>query len=253
MRVNPSSTLTPLPPPLPLTAGPGDGPATFNSNATRQGRVRRRHSEGEFWSLLLSPSPNSNSSLGSPPPPQQIKFFRNKDWAYVCFAMLSMKPLTCPAKDTLFEQHDVSEEVIFLQKGTVHLITRGTDVEDAAEDLGFEGEMDIFNKGQKNPCLVGMVSEGGFFGDLECRNKGPRMVAYETVSSCHMFALSRDVLESANHIYATSGKQFEADSDRRLKIFNTAMASDFVMLRNGKISKRELFVDSKLVNAQSIR
>ncbi|GMH57191.1 hypothetical protein TrLO_g1723 [Triparma laevis f. longispina] len=184
---------------------------------------------------------------------QRIKFFRNKDWAYVCFAMLSMKPLTCPAKDTLFEQHDVSEEVIFLQKGTVHLITRGTDVEDAAEDLGFEGEMDIFNKGQKTTCLVGMVSEGGFFGDLECRNKGPRIVAYETVSSCHMFALSRDALESANHIYATSGKQFEADSDRRLKIFNTAMASDFVMLRNGKISKRELFVDSKLVNAQSIR
>ena len=58
--------------------------------------------------------------------------------------MLSMKPESCPANDTLLEQHDVSEEMIFLQKGTVHLITRGTDVEDAAGEAPAEDKFKLY-------------------------------------------------------------------------------------------------------------
>ena len=178
---------------------------------------------------------------------QKLTYLKNEDTAYVCFLMLSMRPFNCLPQEVLLEQNDIADEIIFLLRGTVHLIRRGEDIDEAACELVEDPNNFPFD--ETTPCLVGMVTEGGFFGDLGYRKKAPRVASYESQNICQMLSVSRQEMDHANHMYALSGKHFMKETQSRLEVFEKALASSIIMLGSGRLSKNHIFVDGVLVDS----
>ncbi|GMH86647.1 hypothetical protein TrVE_jg10696 [Triparma verrucosa] len=182
---------------------------------------------------------------------QKLTYLKNEDSAYVCYLMLSMRPFNCLPGEVLLEQNDIADEVVFLLRGTVHMVRRGPDIDDAASELVEDSENFPFD--ETTPCVVGVCSEGGFFGDLGYRKKAPRVASYEAINICQMLSISRLELDNANHMYAISGKHFGEETDKRLVVFEEALNSEIIALSNGRISKKDIFVDGVLVHAENIK
>mmetsp|Transcript_18172 Transcript_18172/g.37059 ORF Transcript_18172/g.37059 Transcript_18172/m.37059 type:complete len:1366 (-) Transcript_18172:58-4155(-) len=182
---------------------------------------------------------------------QKLTYLKNEDSAYVCFLMLSMRPFNCLPQDVLLEQNDIADEIIFLLRGTVHLIRRGEDIDEAACEL--VEDPDNFPFDETTPCLVGMVTEGGFFGDLGYRKKAPRVASYEAQNICQMLSVTRQEMDHANHMYSLSGKHFMKETQSRLEVFDNALKSSIIMLGSGRLSKNHIFVDGVLVDSSSIK
>eukprot|EP00520_Triparma_pacifica_P017623 CAMPEP_0118633512 /NCGR_PEP_ID=MMETSP0785-20121206/1037_1 /TAXON_ID=91992 /ORGANISM="Bolidomonas pacifica, Strain CCMP 1866" /LENGTH=1378 /DNA_ID=CAMNT_0006524393 /DNA_START=171 /DNA_END=4304 /DNA_ORIENTATION=+ len=183
---------------------------------------------------------------------EKIKYLKNEDDAYVTYIMLSLKPFNCSPFDVILEQNDIADEVVFLLRGTVQLLHRGKDVDDAAKVLVDDPEE--IPEDNSTPCLVGIVTEGGFFGDLGLTQKTPRVATYEAQNICQMLSISRNDLEDANHMYALSGKNFNEEINIRYAAFSKAMASEMIISEeNGGMCKSELFMDGTVVSAHSIK
>jgi hypothetical protein len=128
---------------------------------------------------------------------------------------------------------------------------RGEDVDEAAKKL--VEDPDSFPSDCTTPCLVGVVTEGGFFGDLGWVKKTPRVATYEAQNICQMLSISRHDIEDANHQYSLSGKNFSVEINRRYEVFADSMAASTIISDEGGICKSELFMDGVLVSAHNIK
>ncbi|GMI34227.1 hypothetical protein TeGR_g10147 [Tetraparma gracilis] len=180
----------------------------------------------------------------------KLRYFKTEDDAYVCHLMLAMKPLVASAHEMLLEQGDIVDEVIFLLRGTVRIVVREASVDLAANDLIAGTEEEPFPP--ESPCLIGIVSEGGYFGDLGLRAKTPRLGSFEAVNICQMLSVSRTDLEEANHAYVLSGQRFVKESETRLRLFRDAKETPVMLTPTGQLCYTKMFVDGELVEASSV-
>ena len=97
-----------------------------------------------------------------------------------------------------------------------------------------------------------MVGEGGFFGDLGYRKKKPRVARYTSQNICQMLSISRENLDHANTVFPRSGKRFNDETDKRLETFEKVKKCDEVKTSEGKITKKMIFVDGKLVDIRNL-
>ena len=181
----------------------------------------------------------------------KLNFFKGEDVGYVCSLMMAMKPLTCLPDEVLLEQGDIVEEVIFLVRGTVRIVVREVEVDEAANDLAEEmGDDEPYPAG--SPGLIGIIGEGGYFGDIGLTAKTPRLGSFEAVNICQMLSISRQDLESANHTFVLSGQRFVRESESRLKVFRGAKKSAIMLTPTGNITYSKIFADGYPVDACAI-
>ena len=108
---------------------------------------------------------------------QHIQFFRNTDISVLSNLLIHYKPQQARMGEVIYDGGDFAEEMSFLTKGTVRLLTR-------------EGVDEV---------MLGVATSGNFFGDFEYFVRTTRVCRYKAAQNCSLFSIGynrfNDVLE----------------------------------------------------------
>ena len=98
---------------------------------------------------------------------QHIQFFRNTDISVLSNLLIYYKPQQARMGEVIYDGGDFAEEMAFLTKGTVRLLTR-------------EGVDEV---------MLGVATSGNFFGDFEYFVRTTRVCRYKAAQNCSLFSI----------------------------------------------------------------
>jgi CRP-like cAMP-binding protein len=130
---------------------------------------------------------------------KKVQLFCTYECSFVVTLVTNCKPFQATHGEVIFNQGDVSKEIVFVPAGMVRLSVA---------------------TGSGHHILCGFVTEGGYFGDMEYfRNTVITMAQYSAVSNCEFLSVPYAVLSQAVSENLDSGTQFSQEVSKRYAAF----------------------------------
>jgi CRP-like cAMP-binding protein len=128
---------------------------------------------------------------------QKINLFRTSDTAFVLDLVAHSRPFHAKIGQNICQQGDIAVDVIFLLRGLIRVI-----INDGTHDI-----------------VIGYVTQGSHFGDIEISLKSTYIATYEAVIPSSLLAISADVLHGAIARNISAGTIFEQACRERYDSF----------------------------------
>lgn len=128
---------------------------------------------------------------------RKITLFNNGAHMFVVQLVVHLQPFQASHGETIFEDGDVSHEIVFVLRGMVRLSVN-------------DGNKDI---------VAGYSIEGGYFGDFEYYKQSTRIAKYTAAINCNLMAINNGIFANAVSENFESGKEFTIELKRRYLLF----------------------------------
>jgi CRP-like cAMP-binding protein len=128
---------------------------------------------------------------------RSVRLFHTYEMDFVVPLLLVIKPFQAAAGDVIYEEGDLCDSIVFIQKGTVVISS---------------------HNGSAN-VLTGYVRSGGYFGDMEYQRKTTCLASYSATENSHLLAVSHSQVNSACNKCLEAGVRFRKENQIRLERF----------------------------------
>ena len=128
---------------------------------------------------------------------RRVKLFHTYEMEFVVVLLLALKPFQAMAGETIFNEGDICDEIVFLKRGNVSLTT---------------------SHGNKI-MQVGSVRAGGYFGDMEYLRNTTCVATYTAFDHSQLLSVSHNTLRQASERCVAAGVRFHQEAEQRCKQF----------------------------------
>ena len=154
---------------------------------------------------------------------QQLNWLRTSDIDFVSDIVTVLTPFQAAKGQVIYAEGDVVNELIFISRGLVHIYT----------------SLKRFSKAESNKLLLGVVSRGEYFGDMEYCYHFLSLGSYTAAEKCTLYSLSFTVLRDAFQKHAQQETIFKEHCTKRYALFVKALHSDIEETSDRMATERE--------------
>lgn len=153
-----------------------------------------------------------------------------------CFVVRLVRnivPQRAARGEVIFNTGDIAQRILFVMSGLVRMSTL------------VDGDLEV---------IVGYVTKGGFFGDIELGKRTTRLADYKAVMNCTILAVSNDCFEEACVEFPEAGAKFKKLMEHRYKQFQAACKMPSIRSpRMEGLSKKKSGLSGKFLNSSLVR
>jgi len=152
---------------------------------------------------------------------------------FVVHLVRNIRPQRAARGEVIFNTGDIAQSILFVMSGLVRMSTL------------VDGDLEV---------IVGYVTKGGFFGDIELGKRTTRLADYKAVMNCTILAVSNECFEEACAEYPEAGAKFKKLMEHRYKTFQAACKMPSIRSpRMDGASKKKVGLSGKFLNSVLVR
>ena len=159
----------------------------------------------------------------------KIKLFKEAETSFIVNLLPLCRPFESQPEEIIFKEGDICNEIVFIKQGTIRILS---------------------NNGQKD-ILVGIMTEGGMFGDAEYYRNTTSIATYSTAKYCQFLSVGHATLSLVLEDHYTTSHSFNGYvKDRYFGLMSVIRSRSIAEVEPAVTGNKKAMDDSRLVRGK---